>query len=234
MLTFISALGFVSLGAQAATLKPILAKPLPSNAGDDDWITKFNPSMAFFDGCAPITRYNADGLIKSAGIPDDEWGTCKDPKHAQVYGYHHSDSGMFLYAWYSPVNVPSFDQFDYQWQYMAVYPDIIDGVMKENALGIWTAVSGYTETFSKDILGHHPLIDQYRQSDDTAAAMRTGNSFIGHRLPLIDVSNRSGSWTVKADMALMMDDDCPLGASLLEETMATIVRNPDGIGYPTL
>lgn len=210
--------------------------PLATNVAATEWISEFNPRMILFNGCAPLTRYDGSGLIKYTNVPYDDLKTCKDLSTAQIYGKHHWGTGMYVYAWYGVVDHPPSEAYAYKWQFMAVISNGIlePGMTLPKINAIWTAVDGYTTNFFADYPGKHPWIDQRRPRSDIAAGMYTGHFSDGHILPLIDVTQRVGSWSAEAFDELLFDEECPLGETQWPYTVELIQKHPKGIGYPQL
>ena len=236
MFTLINALAIIAFANQAAA-NPA---PLSTNADATQLMFKLNPRMSFINGCAPLSRYDANGLISyPSNVPYDALvKNCKDISSAQVYSRHDATTGWYVYAWFGVVDQPSNKAFDYVWQFMAVLPkpgqeSLVMSPGETKA--IWTAVDGYREDF-EDYIGH-PWVNQLRPNDDSAAGMstRTTNDKLtssGDVLPLIDVKTVSGSWTGAAAGALSVDLGCPLSDILFPKTIATIQQHKSGVGYP--
>lgn len=238
MFTLINALAVIAFANQAA------ANPAPLATNVDVFasplMSQFNPRMSFFNGCAPVTRYDANGLINyPTNVPYESLiKNCKDLSSGQIYSRHDATTGWYVYAWFGVVDQPSNKAFDYLWQFMAVMPKPgqTGGSMSvAEAQAIWTPVDGYRTVFKSDF--GHPWVNQLRPNDDSAAGMSTRTTddksqSSGDVLILIDVKAVSGSWTGEAAGALSVDLGCPLSDILFPQTIATIQQHKSGVGYP--
>ena len=244
MVNIIAALAVLALGVQAGDINAGISLPksapvpMESNVFGDQMMSKLNPRINFFNGCAPLVRYGIDGAIGyPTDVPFDTLKTCKSLSMAQIYGRYDAVSGWYVYAWFGVVDHPIARKFAYQWQFMAVLPEPGQAPSSINLVttkAIWTPVDGYRKIFRSD-QGSHPWVDQYRPNGYTAAGIQTAiadKSSQGRILPLIKVEGTENPWAGKPSVQLRADPFCPLSDVLWAHTLEIIKEHPLGIGHP--
>ena len=212
-------------------------KPLKTNVDATDIMARWNPRIFLRQGCSPMVAFTEDTYIAwHVGSKESAALMCYDLRLNQMYARFHMDptfgNPMIIYAWRQLVDKKSTGQWRRSWSYMAVIPNVIDGVVQAAPKGIWTALDGYTEKFATDAGGNHPWIQQVRADSTKLAAIQanTVTSIDGGSLfTLIDVDG-GGSFTDEGriDMNRHM---IPLSDGVIDSVVAQI-KSGKALGYP--
>ena len=197
-----------------------LIKPLKSNAAGA--LAALEPRFALVHGCAPISAFSSERAIPwELPTSDVDYSShCKLTTSSQTYGkigVHVTPAGVakvvLIYAWYTLAEKIATKERIFKWDYVMVFPKVVNGNTQNIPESVWTPTNGFTAAFDTDETGQHVIIKQVRESDQRFPTLITGYGPVdsiaeGVAFPLIDLDN-TGDWTA-ASQAALDSSSCPL------------------------